>query len=708
MKPKQKNTVGFIVLGLIVYLVLILAVAHYCALAAANPEMSFLDALDALPMHMLLHPFTMVFDIKVIAIVTGVAAFIALYIATEVQVNQHDFAGAEHGSAKWNTDYKGYSKQYSSPFGKASNDGKDNMIMSQHVFLSMNSYKTQINNNVLVIGGSGSGKSRFIIKPNLLQANCSFVCTDPKGELVEACGDVLEKDGYRVVVFNLCDFEASNHYNPFAYVHSDDDIFKLVDCFWRNTTPSGSSKGDPFWDFSAQALLNAVCLYLYHATPKEDQNFTNVIRLLQLCKIDESKSDYKSVLDFMFDQFEQKCMDAAEDCGEPYVEDMAVGQYKIFRSAGQGKTAMSILITCQTRLRHFLSPKMKKFMGTDDIHLDEIGVNKTALFVVMSASDSTYNYIAAMMFSQLFDESFKIAREKYSGKLPIPVRLLLDEFANIGELPEFDKIIAIIRSIGMSATVVLQSVAQLKSRYKDTYNVIIDCCDSLVFLGGRSEDTTKWISSTLGKSTIRGMSRSISSGSRGGSSKSFQMQAKELMSSDEVAMLDKKYCIVMIKGNRPFLDRKFDYTKHKRYKETGDYTKKEYPYREKLIALNNETEKKKVELEDKAIKEKSWRDKKQKLLEMDGEFAKASKAVPNESSGGAPLFKPQDAATDFAEKANNGMKLYDANLPVSFDADYEFADGKEISDEEFLNAASKVKMLAEGSEELVEALISAE
>lgn len=375
MKPKQKNTVGFIVLGLIVYLLLILAVAHYCALAAANPEMNFLDALDALPMHMLLHPFTMVFDIKVIAIVTGVAAFIALYIATEVQVNQHDFAGAEHGSAKWNTDYKGYSKQYSSPFGKASNDGKDNMIMSQHVFLSMNSYKTQINNNVLVIGGSGSGKSRFIIKPNLLQANCSFVCTDPKGELVEACGDVLEKDGYRVVVFNLCDFEASNHYNPFAYVHSDDDIFKLVDCFWRNTTPSGSSKGDPFWDFSAQALLNAVCLYLYHATPKEDQNFTNVIRLLQLCKIDESKSDYKSVLDFMFDQFEQKCMDAAEDCGEPYVEDMAVGQYKIFRSAGQGKTAMSILITCQTRLRHFLSPKMKKFMGTDDIHLDEIGVN---------------------------------------------------------------------------------------------------------------------------------------------------------------------------------------------------------------------------------------------------------------------------------------------------------------------------------------------
>lgn len=362
MKPKQKNTVGFIVLGLIVYLVLILAVAHYCALAAADPEMNFLDALDALPMHMLLHPFTMVFDIKVIAIVTGVAAFIALYIATEVQVNQHDFAGAEHGSAKWNTDYKGYSKQYSSPFGKASNDGKDNMIMSQHVFLSMNSYKTQINNNVLVIGGSGSGKSRFIIKPNLLQANCSFVCTDPKGELVEACGDVLEKDGYRVVVFNLCDFEASNHYNPFAYVHSDDDIFKLVDCFWRNTTPSGSSKGDPFWDFSAQALLNAVCLYLYHATPKEDQNFTNVIRLLQLCKIDESKSDYKSVLDFMFDQFEQKCMDAAEDCGEPYVEDMAVGQYKIFRSAGQGKTAMSILITCQTRLRHFLSPKMKKFM----------------------------------------------------------------------------------------------------------------------------------------------------------------------------------------------------------------------------------------------------------------------------------------------------------------------------------------------------------
>lgn len=500
MKPKQKNTVGFIVLGLIVYLVLILAVAHYCALAAADPEMNFLDALDALPMHMLLHPFTMVFDIKVIAIVTGVAAFIALYIATEVQVNQHDFAGAEHGSAKWNTDYKGYSKQYSSPFGKASNDGKDNMIMSQHVFLSMNSYKTQINNNVLVIGGSGSGKSRFIIKPNLLQANCSFVCTDPKGELVEACGDVLEKDGYRVVVFNLCDFEASNHYNPFAYVHSDDDIFKLVDCFWRNTTPSGSSKGDPFWDFSAQALLNAVCLYLYHATPKEDQNFTNVIRLLQLCKIDESKSDYKSVLDFMFDQFEQKCMDAAEDCGEPYVEDMAVGQYKIFRSAGQGKTAMSILITCQTRLRHFLSPKMKKFMGTDDIHLDEIGVNKTALFVVMSASDSTYNYIAAMMFSQLFDESFKIAREKYSGRLPIPVRLLLDEFANIGELPEFDKIIAIIRSIGMSATMgefrddaihfrheVVEDYAYISSEFGKL-------CDRLF---GKNEETKKSNTDTL-------------------------------------------------------------------------------------------------------------------------------------------------------------------------------------------------------------------
>ena len=357
-------------------------------------------------------------------------------------------------------------------------------------------------------------------------------------------------------------------------------------------------------------------------------------------------------------------------------------------------------------MAHFQLSKIAHLTNTDNIDLTHIGDHKTALFCVVSASDTTFNYLVSLMYTQLFNELYMHAQNEHGGSLPIPVRFLLDEFANIGTIPEFDKKLATMRSYKISCTIILQSLGQLKTMYKDEWETIMGNCDTKIFLGGNDETTTKYLSNLLGKATITSKSRGRTMGGRGSSSMNFNQTGRDLLTQDEVGLIDNRYEIVMIRSLSPFYDRKYDYPKHPMYKLTGDADKKQmYPFREKFEQQQKEAEKKVVEQEDKAIKEKSWRDKKQKRLEMDAEYGKASKAVPDKSSGGAPLFKPQDAATDFAEKANNGMKLYDANLPVSFDADYEFADGKQISDEEFLNAASKVKMLAEENEAFVDAVI---
>lgn len=705
MKPEKKTTASDIALGFVFYLILVFFVAHFSAIMAANPEMSPFEALGGVFTHVRTHPLTMVFDIKAIGMATLIAGMVALYNYADRKMNKHDMAGKEAGSAHWETDYKTYNKKYTSPFGKASNDGEDNMILSQNLRLSMNGSKTMLNNNVLIIGGSGSGKSRFEVKPNLLQMNCSFVVTDPKGELLETIGGALEKKGYDIKVFNTIQMQYSNCYNPFFYLHEDEDILTMVNTLILNTTPKGASGGDPFWTKSETALLTAIAAYLYHRCRIEDRNWANVIRLIELASVDENNPDAKSTLDYMFDALEKDMQDACQAQGKVYEPDLATRQYAIYKKAA-GKTAKSILISAAVRLAHFQLSKIAHLTNTDNIDLTHIGDHKTALFCVVSASDTTFNYLVSLMYTQLFNELYMHAQNEHGGSLPIPVRFLLDEFANIGTIPEFDKKLATMRSYKISCTIILQSLGQLKTMYKDEWESIMGNCDTKIFLGGNDETTTKYLSNLLGKATITSKSRGRTMGGRGSSSMNFNQTGRDLLTQDEVGLIDNRYEIVMIRSLSPFYDRKYDYPKHPMYKLTGDADKKQmYPFRQKFEQQQKEAEKKVVEQEDKAIKEKSWRDKKQKRLEMDVEYGKASKAVPDKSSGGAPLFKPQDAATDFAEKANNGMKLYDANLPVSFDADYEFADGKQISDEEFLNAASKVKMLAEENEAFVDAVI---
>ena len=705
MKPKQKTQASDIILGIVLYLLLIFCVMHFSAIMAANPDINVLEAIWSVPKHIKTHPLTMVFDIQAIGLATMIVCIGVFYNWVDIQNNKHDMAGEEAGSAHWETDYKKYNKKYTSPFGKTSNNGEDNMILSQNLRLSMNGSKTMLNNNILIIGGSGSGKSRFEVKPNLLQMNCSFVVTDPKGELLETIGGALEKEGYDIKVFNTIQIQYSNCYNPFFYLHEDEDILTMVNTLILNTTPKGASGGDPFWTKSETALLTAIAAYLYHRCPIEDRNWANCIRLIELASVDENNPDAKSTLDYMFDAFEKDMQDACQAQGIKYEPDLATRQYAIYKKAA-GKTAKSILISAAVRLAHFQLSKIAHLTNTDNIDLTHIGDKKTALFCVVSASDTTFNYLVSLMYTQLFNELYLHAQNEYGGALPIPVRFLLDEFANIGTIPEFDKKLATMRSYRISCTIILQSLGQLKTMYKDEWEVVMGNCDTKIFLGGNDETTTKYMSNLLGKATITSRSRGRTTGGRGGGSLNFNQTGRDLLTQSEVGLIDNRYEIVIIRSLSPFYDLKYDYPKHPRYKLTGDADKKQmYPFREKFEKKQKEAEQKKVELEDKEIKQKSWRKKRDAQILVDEKFAKASKAVPTESSGGAPLFNPQDAEKDFATYSDREMKIHDANLPVSFDADYEFADGKEISDAEFLNAASKVKMLAEESEELVVAEI---
>ena len=448
-------------------------------------------------------------------------------------------------------------------------DPWNNIILTQTERLTMSSRpanpKNARNKNVLVIGGSGSGKTRFFIKPNIMQCTktkgYSLVVTDPKGTLITECGKMLAAAGYDVRVFNVISFQKSMHYNPFAYIRSEKDILKLVTALIANTKGEGKG-GDDFWIKAETLLYMALIGYIHYELPPAAQNFTTLIDMLNSMEVREEDEEYRNPVDLMFEKLKAE---------KP--EHFAVRQYAKYRMAA-GKTLKSILISCGARLSPFDIQELRDLMAEDELELDTLGDRKSALFVILSDTDSTFNFVAALMYSQLFNLLCDKADDFYGGRLPVHVRCLLDEFANIGQIPNFDKLIATIRSREISASIILQSQSQLKTIYKDAADTIVGNCDSTLFLGGKEKSTLKEISELLGKETIDSFNQSENRGSQVSHGLTYQKLGKELMTQDELAVMDGGKCIFMLRGVRPFLSDKYDLTKHPNYKYTADADKK--------------------------------------------------------------------------------------------------------------------------------------
>lgn len=462
--------------------------------------------------------------------------------------------GMEYGSARWGTaaDIAPYMDK----------DFFNNIPMTQTERITMASRPKQPkyarNKNILVIGGSGSGKTRFFCKPSLLQAHSSYVCTDPKGTLLPEIGSFLERKKYRIKCLNLINFKKSMRYNPLAYIRSEKDILKLVNALILNTKGEGEKRSEDFWVKAERLYYSALIGYIWYEAPEEERNFITLLDLINASEAREDDEEYQSPVDILFQQLAEK---------EP--DHFAVKQYRKFKMAA-GKTLKSILISCGARLAPFDIKELRDLMETDELELDTLGDSKTALFVIISDTDSTFNFVAALMYSQLFNLLCDKADDFYGGRLPVHVRLILDEFANIGQIPNFDKLIATIRSREISASIILQSQSQLKTIYKDAADTIVGNCDSTLFLGGKEKSTLKEISELLGKETIDLYNQSENRGSQISHGLSYQKSGKELMTQDELAVMDGGKCIFMLRGVRPFLSDKYDLTKHPNYKYTAD------------------------------------------------------------------------------------------------------------------------------------------
>lgn len=491
-----------------------------------------------------------------------VALFLRLAVSIHSQNAKKFRKGVEYGSARWGT--AADIRPYIAP------EFEDNIILTQTERLTMNSRpkepKTARNKNVLIVGGSGSGKTRFWVKPNLMQCDsekypCSFVVTDPKGSLVIECGKMLLHKGYKMKVFNTINFKKSLHYNPFAYIHSEKDILKLVNVLITNT--KGEQKGgDEFWTKAETLLYCALIGYLYYEAPIEEQNFSTLIEMINSMEVREEDEEFKNQVDLLF-----------EDLASREPNHFAVRQYAKYKLAA-GKTAKSILVSCGARLAPFDIAELREITAYDELELDTIGDRKTALFLIMSDTDSTYNFLISMIYSQLFNLLCEKADDVYGGRLPCHVRCLIDEFANIGQIPNFEKLIATIRSREISAAVILQSQSQLKAIYKDNADTIIGNMDSSIFLGGKEPGTLKELSAALGKETIDSFNTGESRGKETSHSLNYQKLGKELLTVDELAVLDGAKCILQLRGIRPFLSDKYDITRHPNYKYLADSDKK--------------------------------------------------------------------------------------------------------------------------------------
>ena len=465
--------------------------------------------------------------------------------------------GMEYGSARWGT------AKDIEPF--MAPKFSDNIILTKTERLMMSNRppdpKNARNKNVLVVGGSGSGKTRFWLKPNLLQCHSSYVVTDPKGTIVLECGNAMLKNGYKVKILNTINFKKSMHYNPFAYVHSEKDILKLVTTLMTNTKGEGSG-GDPFWEKSERLLLTALIAYLHYEAPVEEQNFATLLEMLNTMQVLEDDEEYQNPVDLLFEELAKKKPNS-----------FAGRQYKLYKLAA-GKTAKSILISCGARLAPFDIQELRDLTMYDELQLDTLGDKKTALFLIMSDTDSTFNFLISMVYTQLFNLLCDKADDQYGGKLPVHVRCLIDECANIGQIPQLEKLVATIRSREISACLVLQARSQLKAIYKDNADTIVGNMDSQIFLGGSEPTTLKDLSEMLGKETIDAFNTSDTRGNSPSYGTTFQKMGHELLSRDELAVLDGGKCILQLRGVRPFLSDKYDLTQHPNYKLTSDYDPK--------------------------------------------------------------------------------------------------------------------------------------
>lgn len=460
--------------------------------------------------------------------------------------------GEEHGSASWGS-VRELDKKY------RDKDAGKNVILTQHLQMSMNGKLHRRNLLQIIVGGSGSGKTRFLAKPNLMLANASFICTDPKGEMLRAVGNLFLEEGYVLRVFDLIDPSKSDCYNPFRYIRKDADVFKLIDSFIKNTTPKGAKANDPFWEKSETALDSALMLYLLHEAPPEDQNMETILYMIENGGAKEEDDDYQSPLDLLFEALEEEQPDH-----------IAVRQYHIFKQAA-GKNAKSILVSAAVRLASFTLPEIQRITASDDMELGKLGERKQAIFcIIPDSNDASLNFLVGMLYTQAFQELYYQADKVHQGALPVPVRLMFDEFANVALPDGYARLQATMRSRNIMSTIILQNISPLKALFKDDWEGIIGNADSFVYLGGNEQSTHKYISELLGKETIDTKTSSQSKGRNGSFSQNFQQTGRELASVDELAVLDGGKCILQLRGVRPFLSEKYDITKHPNYKYLSD------------------------------------------------------------------------------------------------------------------------------------------
>lgn len=532
-----------------------------CAIA---PDKNFIQILETLsekleqPFFITYTPYTF----KCILIFTA-AYFLGIGIYESQKRNYR--RGVEHGSAKWGN-VSEICRRY------CEKRYTQNLLLTQHFRMGLDGYKHKRNLNVLVVGGSGAGKSRTYAIPNIMQCNCSMVITDPKAELLRKTGGVLERNGYEVRVFDLINPETSWCYNPFAYVWDDKDVLKLINNLIRNTTPKGAQSSDPFWEKSETALLQALMLYLLHEAPPEEQNFPMIMEMLGSAQVKEDDEDYQSPLDILFERLEMR---------DP--ESIAVKQYAIYKQAA-GKTAKSILISVGVRLAAFNLKQIANLTCTDELDLYSIGEKKVALFCCIPDADTSMNYLVGMIYSNLFQTLYYVADRKYGGKLPIPVHCIMDEWPNVALPDDFDKILATMRSRGISCSIIIQNIAQMKALFKDSYESLIGNCDEFLYLGGNEKEGHKYVSELLGKETLDTNTYGQTKGRSGSYSVNYQQTGRELLTPDEIRLLDNRKSILFIRGERPIMDDKYDLKKHVNFRYTEDGGASPYDYAKTPLA----------------------------------------------------------------------------------------------------------------------------
>jgi len=480
--------------------------------------------------------------------------------------NQKNYRrGEEHGSARWGNVNQLCKKYRAMPYAQ-------NILLTQNFRMGLDCYKHRRNLNILVIGGSGAGKSRTFAIPNIMQCNCSMVITDPKAELLRKTGGLLKKMGYEVRVFDLIHPDTSFCYNPFQYVQDDKDVLRLINNLIKNTTPKGSQSSDPFWEKSETALLQALMMYLLHEAPPEEQNFPMIMEMLASAQVKEEDEDYESPLDILFERLEMR---------EP--ESIAVKQYHIYKQAA-GKTAKSILISVGVRLAAFNLKQIADLTCTDELDLSSIGERKVALFCCIPDADTSLNYLVGMIYSQLFQTLYYVADRLHGGKLPMPVHCIMDEFPNVALPDDFEKILATMRSRSISCSIIVQNMSQIKALFKDSHDSLVGNCDELLYLGGNEKDTHKYISELLGKATIDTNTYGQTKGKSGSYSTNFQQSGRELLMPDEVRLLDNDYALLFVRGEHAVMDRKYDLLKHPNIRDTEDGGAPPYDYAEAPLA----------------------------------------------------------------------------------------------------------------------------